>query len=122
MSQNELEVIFRGDDNHTKIPLINERVKNLHQAGQVLLKKYQGTVSKYLCYIISSNNYYHTTGTFVECVKSCSGSAEKLLRLIINDFDSFRDEADYKAYKGKFYRVNSRMIYTILCYIFIMDN
>lgn len=84
VTQNELEVIFRGDDNHTKIPLINERVRNLHQAGQVLLKKYQGT--------------------FVECVKSCSGSAEKLLRLIINDFDSFRDEADYKAYKVSFYK------------------
>ncbi|XP_047356947.1 queuosine salvage protein isoform X3 [Vespa velutina] len=104
VTQNELEVIFRGDDNNTNIPLINERVRNLHQAGQVLLKKYQGTVSKCLRYIVNSNNCYHNTGTFVECVKSCSGSAEKLLRLIINDFDSFRDEADYKGYKVSFYK------------------
>ncbi|KAK2576379.1 hypothetical protein KPH14_005726 [Odynerus spinipes] len=84
VTQNELEVIFRGDDNHTNIPLIKERVKNLHQAGQVLLKKYQGT--------------------FIECIKSSSGSAEKLLKLIINDFDSFRDEADYKGYRVSFYK------------------
>lgn len=84
VTQNDLEVIFRGDDNQTNIPLIKERVKNLHKAGQILLKKYQGT--------------------FVECIKSCSGSAEKLLKLIINDFDSFRDEADYKGHRVSFYK------------------
>lgn len=84
ITQNELEVIFLGDDNHTNIPLIKERVNNLHQAGQVLLKKYQGT--------------------FVECIKACSGSAEKLLKLIVNEFDSFRDEADYQGYRVSFYK------------------
>ncbi|KAG7203309.1 hypothetical protein KM043_010398 [Ampulex compressa] len=84
LTRNEAESIFRGDDNETQIPLIDERVKNLQQAGKVLLEKYQGT--------------------FVECVKSCAGSAEKLLKLIVNEFDSFRDEAEYEGHRVSFYK------------------
>ncbi|XP_015180297.1 PREDICTED: UPF0553 protein C9orf64 homolog isoform X2 [Polistes dominula] len=83
ITKNELEVIFRGDDNTINIPLINERVKVLHEAGEVLLNKYKGT--------------------FVECIKSCAGSAEKLLKLIVTDFHSFQDEAQFQTYKRKEY-------------------
>ncbi|XP_014599687.1 PREDICTED: UPF0553 protein C9orf64 homolog [Polistes canadensis] len=84
ITKNELEVIFRSDDNNTNIPLINERVRVLHQAGEVLLNKYKGT--------------------FVECIKSCSGSAKKLLKLIVTDFHSFQDEAQFQTYKISFYK------------------
>lgn len=38
----DAEQIFRGD-NHTSIPLLDERVKSLREAGKILLEKYQGT-------------------------------------------------------------------------------
>ncbi|XP_076165923.1 queuosine 5'-phosphate N-glycosylase/hydrolase-like [Ptiloglossa arizonensis] len=79
----DAEQIFRGD-NETSIPLLDERVKSLREAGKILLEKYQGT--------------------FTECIKSSSGSAEKLLKLIVNDFESFQDESDYETYRVSFYK------------------
>ena len=40
-------------------------------------------------------------GSFLECVRACENSAEKLLKLIVNDFECFRDEAIYQNQKGK---------------------
>ncbi|XP_029048201.1 queuosine salvage protein [Osmia bicornis bicornis] len=79
----EAEQIFRGD-NQTSIPLLDERVKSLREAGKILLEKYQGT--------------------FVECIKSCSGSAEQLLKRIVNEFESYQDEADYEGHRVSFYK------------------
>jgi len=75
ITQQDAEVIFRGDDG-TSIPLMQDRLTNLHEAGNILLNKYQGT--------------------FVRCVESCKGSANELLRLIVGEFASYRDEADYE--------------------------
>ncbi|XP_011646160.2 queuosine salvage protein [Pogonomyrmex barbatus] len=79
----DAETIFRGDD-EVGIPLIHERVKGLQEAGKVLLDKYHGT--------------------FVECIKSCGGSAEKLLQLIVREFESYRDEADYEGHRISIYK------------------
>lgn len=84
LTRQDVENIFRGDDGETGIPLIQERIKGLHQAGNVLLDKYQGT--------------------FVECIKSCDGSAEKLLKLIVDEFESYRDEADYEGHRISIYK------------------
>lgn len=83
ITEEDAKVIFRGDD-ETDIPLLQDRIKNLHEAGKVLLTKYQGT--------------------FAECIKSCGGSAEKLLRLIVDEFQSYRDEADYEGHKISIYK------------------
>ncbi|XP_012227719.1 queuosine 5'-phosphate N-glycosylase/hydrolase [Linepithema humile] len=83
ITQKEAEIIFRGDD-ETTIPLIEDRVKNLQQAGKILLDKYQGT--------------------FAECIKSCDGSAKKLLKLIVDEFESYRDEADYEGHRISIYK------------------
>ena len=40
-------------------------------------------------------------GTFVECIKQSNNSAEQLLKLIVKDFECFKDEADYKGQRGK---------------------
>lgn len=37
----------------------------------------------------------------MECIKSCAGSAEKLLKLIVNEFESYQDEAEYDGHRGK---------------------
>ncbi|KAI4502258.1 hypothetical protein M0802_002940 [Mischocyttarus mexicanus] len=104
ITQDELEVIFRSDDGNTSIPLIHERVRILREAGEVLLNKYKGAISDSLCYIINNNICFHNIGTFVECVESCSGSAKKLLKLIVTDFPSFQDEVEYRKYKISFYK------------------
>lgn len=39
----DAEAIFRGDDKEVEIPLMQERLQVLHEAGDVLLRKYQGT-------------------------------------------------------------------------------
>ncbi|XP_011703539.1 PREDICTED: UPF0553 protein C9orf64 homolog [Wasmannia auropunctata] len=84
ITQQDAEVIFRGDDDEVGIPLIHNRVKGLREAGKVLLDKYKGT--------------------FAECVKSCEGSAKKLLQLIVNEFESYRDEADYEGHRISIYK------------------
>lgn len=83
ITQQDAEVIFRGDDD-VGIPLLQERIKGLHEAGRVLLDKYKGT--------------------FAECVKSCEGFAEKLLQLIVREFGSYRDEADYEGHRISIYK------------------
>lgn len=45
MTRSELEYIFRSDDGETNIPLIDERLRILHEVGDILLKKYQGIYS-----------------------------------------------------------------------------
>ncbi|XP_053986048.1 queuosine salvage protein isoform X1 [Hylaeus volcanicus] len=79
----DAEQIFRGDNTAT-IPLLDERIKSLREAGKILLENYQGT--------------------FTECIKLCSGSAEKLLKLIVNEFVSYQDEADYQNLRVSFYK------------------
>lgn len=87
ITHQDAEIIFRGDDG-TSIPLIRDRLANLHEAGSVLLNKYQGT--------------------FVRCIESCGGSADKLLKLIVGEFGSYRDEAYYEnancKYRVSFYK------------------
>lgn len=41
-------------------------------------------------------------GTFKTCIKSCKGSAVKLLDLIVNEFKAYRDEAVYEGQRGSF--------------------
>jgi len=83
ITQQDAEIIFRGDDD-VVIPLIHDRIKGLHEAGKILLEKYKGT--------------------FVECIESCKGSAEKLLQLIVKEFESYRDEADYEGHRISIYK------------------
>lgn len=42
ITKEELEYILRGDDEVTKIPLLAERLKCLHEVGKVLVEKYDG--------------------------------------------------------------------------------
>lgn len=73
----KLSHILRSDDGFTICPLITERVECLHQVGLKLIEKFNGN--------------------FENCVKSCEHSAEKLLYLIVEDFECFKDEATYNG-------------------------
>ncbi|XP_053672979.1 queuosine salvage protein [Anopheles nili] len=81
----QLESIMRSDTEDTKAPLLEERVRCLHEAGRVLLDRYEGK--------------------FENCVRTCAGSALTLLQRIVEDFPCFRDEA-VLAYDGSETRVS----------------
>ncbi|CAO1442906.1 unnamed protein product [Diamesa hyperborea] len=80
----QLEKIMRSDDGQTKVPLLEERVKCLHEVGQMLLDKYDGQ--------------------FLNCIKLAENSSEKLLKLIVEDFPCFRDEAVYNKQRVAIYK------------------
>jgi hypothetical protein len=84
ISLKELEKILLGDDFETKAPLLKERIKCLHQVSSKLLEKYDGN--------------------FENVVKAAEGSAQKLLRLIVDDFPCFRDEAVFNGQKVSIYK------------------
>lgn len=75
ISAQQLAHILRSDDGSTACPLLAERLQCLHQVGGHLLTKYDGD--------------------FGNCVRSADGSAQRLLRLIVDEFPCFRDEAEF---------------------------
>ena len=70
ISLENVQDFFRGTDG-TEIPLIEQRMANLREAGKVLIQKYAGKFSK--------------------AVEAADFDAVKIVRLIVNDFPSFRD-------------------------------
>ncbi|XP_029177551.1 queuosine salvage protein-like isoform X3 [Nylanderia fulva] len=82
ITRNELEYILRSKNSKTTIPLLDERLKILHDVGEILLKKYQGT--------------------FMECIKLSEYDANKLLKLLFDEFESYRDEVIYNGKKVRF--------------------
>ncbi|XP_071816725.1 queuosine 5'-phosphate N-glycosylase/hydrolase-like isoform X2 [Apostichopus japonicus] len=76
ITEEQLKQVFRSATN-TPIPLLEQRRKNLHEAGKVLLEKFGGS--------------------FVNCILECDKSAQKLLDLIVTNFPSYRDVGTYKG-------------------------
>ncbi|XP_019633643.1 PREDICTED: UPF0553 protein C9orf64-like [Branchiostoma belcheri] len=75
MTLQELAYLLRSDSD-VDMPMLQDRVNNLQEAGKVLKEKFDGS--------------------FVNCIKKCGGSAQKLLSLVVSNFSSYRDEAVYK--------------------------
>uniref|UniRef100_A0A8D8JUU3 Queuosine 5'-phosphate N-glycosylase/hydrolase n=1 Tax=Culex pipiens TaxID=7175 RepID=A0A8D8JUU3_CULPI len=80
----DLENILRSDDGQTKAPLLEERVRCLHEVGKILIEKYDAN--------------------FENCIKSCNQSAKALLKLIVDEFPCYRDEAIYNGQKVSIYK------------------
>lgn len=83
ITKEELNQILRGDSNKF-VPLLDERVASLHESGANLIE--------------------HFGGTFVNAVKHAENSAVKLLKIIVDYFPCFRDEADYKKKRVSLYK------------------
>lgn len=83
ITEEELKKLLRSDTG-VEIPLLSERVKCLHDVGNVLLENFEGS--------------------FVNCVKKANNSALCLLKLVVENFKCFRDEAVYKGQKVSFYK------------------
>ena len=80
---NEAKCIFRSATT-TDIPLLEKRVENLREAGKVLCSKYGSSVAK--------------------LVRSCEHSALRLVKTIVSDFSSFRDEGVFEGQNVSFYK------------------
>ncbi|OWF56555.1 UPF0553 protein C9orf64 homolog [Mizuhopecten yessoensis] len=83
ISKEELSNIFKSDTVFD-MPLLEDRLQVLQEAGKVLLKKYDGS--------------------FVNCIEKCDKSAQALMKLVVTDFPSYRDEAEYNGKQVAFYK------------------
>nr|XP_022300383.1 UPF0553 protein C9orf64-like [Crassostrea virginica]XP_022300384.1 UPF0553 protein C9orf64-like [Crassostrea virginica]XP_022300385.1 UPF0553 protein C9orf64-like [Crassostrea virginica] len=83
ITEKKLAEILKSDSD-IPIPLLEERVAVLREAGKVLLEKYDGK--------------------FSNCVKACNKSAQTLLQSVVRDFPSYRDEADFQGQPVSFYK------------------
>uniref|UniRef100_T1JJ82 Queuosine 5'-phosphate N-glycosylase/hydrolase n=1 Tax=Strigamia maritima TaxID=126957 RepID=T1JJ82_STRMM len=77
-------VHFLRSDTSWPIPLLDERYKVLKEAGNILNEKYEST--------------------FVTCITESKSNAVKLMELIVKNFPSYRDEAEYEGKKVCFYK------------------
>ncbi|XP_035829446.1 queuosine salvage protein isoform X2 [Aplysia californica] len=78
-----MKKIFRSD-NEFEIPMLEERVRVLNEAGKVLLEKYNGS--------------------FANVIKEAGKSAQALLRIVVNNFPSFQDVAEFSGKKVGIYK------------------
>ncbi|XP_018572949.1 queuosine salvage protein [Anoplophora glabripennis] len=83
ITEEELSKVLRSD-NKVVCPLMNERLKCLHEVGNVLLEKFDGS--------------------FENVVKKAENSATKLLSTVVDNFKCFKDEAIYKGHRVALYK------------------
>ena len=74
-TKEQVETIFRSDT-EGKIPLLDERLKAINDAGKVLTERF--------------------FGSFSFCVARAEKDVQKLLDLIVDNFESYRDMTQYK--------------------------
>ena len=70
----QLQHVFRGEG---RIPMMERRIANAREAGQVLKSRYGGS--------------------FARAIESCQGSAVRLVELLEREFSSFCDVATWKG-------------------------
>ncbi|XP_072926875.1 queuosine 5'-phosphate N-glycosylase/hydrolase isoform X1 [Hemitrygon akajei] len=79
----QLKYVLRSDTD-TPMPMIEERLRVLKEAGSILLEKFDGS--------------------FLNCIKKSENNAQKLLQLVVENFPSYRDEAMFQGKKVAFYK------------------
>ncbi|XP_029462080.1 queuosine salvage protein [Rhinatrema bivittatum] len=79
----QLKHVLRSDTD-VPLPLIEERLQVLREAGNILLEKFGGS--------------------YLNCVKKCEKSAQKLLQVVVENFPSYRDEATFLGKRVAFYK------------------
>jgi hypothetical protein len=84
LSLEQAKIIFRPDESSMELmPLLQERLDVLHQIGNVLIQEYQGS--------------------FLNCLKKASCSAQSLIELLLTDFTFvFQDTGYFKDQKVYF--------------------
>ncbi|EEP79792.1 conserved hypothetical protein [Uncinocarpus reesii 1704] len=82
-TENIIKHVFRSATDE-EIPLLQERIACLREAGQVLCDKYGGS--------------------FVSCIEEANNSAAGLVNLLAENFPCFRDEAKFDGKTVRFYK------------------
>ncbi|MEO8972314.1 MAG: queuosine salvage family protein [Ktedonobacteraceae bacterium] len=82
MSSDDIAHIFRGVPDSPPIPLVEQRLQNAHEVGQVLIAQYDGQ--------------------FSHAIEQVEGDAVKLASLLATHFTSFNDIALYRKYEVRF--------------------
>lgn len=77
----DLGRVLRGENT---IPMIERRVENLREVGEVLLAKYEGS--------------------FARLIDGCGGSAVRLIDRLVTDFLSFDDVGEFEGRVVRFYK------------------
>jgi len=83
VTMDTLSHVFRSDS-ASVMPLLDDRLTSLHMAAKVLLQKYDGR--------------------FANVVSSCSNSAVALYKRVVEEFETFRDEAEYEGQRVALYK------------------
>jgi hypothetical protein len=78
LSLDQMQHIFRSS-NGTTMPLLKERLNNLHEAARIINEDYDGDISR--------------------LVTAANRSAQSLINLLADKFPSYRDVATYKGRK-----------------------
>ncbi|CAO3564222.1 unnamed protein product [Mortierella alpina] len=79
----EIARIFRSDTKE-QIPLLQDRIRVIREAGRVLVEKFGGN--------------------FANCINQAEGSALKLVDIVTSNFSSFRDEAEFCGRKVQIFK------------------
>ncbi|CAH1761200.1 4754_t:CDS:10 [Entrophospora sp. SA101] len=83
LTDNGIRHIFRSATKE-EMPLLDERIHSIREAGKVLVEKFGGS--------------------FVNCITRANKSAANLLKIITENFNSFRDESNFQGRKVFFYK------------------
>ena len=83
ITETQAKKVFRSDSS-TDMPMLKERVQVMNEIGQVLLEKFNGS--------------------FSQCISDAKGSAQALLKIIVDNFPCYRDHHDYGAQRVSFYK------------------
>jgi len=90
----ELNQLLMGDDG-VPIPLLQDRVRCLHEVGGILTEKYDGR--------------------FIKLMDACGNSAARLLQLVLDTFPCFRDKAVFMDTEVAFHKRAQILVADIWC-------
>ncbi|KAF9409677.1 hypothetical protein BGZ94_001887 [Podila epigama] len=95
LPDSEIKRIFRSDTIE-EVPLLQERIAVLREAGNVLVEKFNGN--------------------FANCIAEANGSALKLVDILTSNFSSFRDEAEFCGRKVQIFKRAQILVADLACF------
>ncbi|XP_069471541.1 queuosine 5'-phosphate N-glycosylase/hydrolase-like [Ambystoma mexicanum] len=79
----QLRHVMRSDTN-IPMPLMEERLRVLHETGNIMIEKFGGS--------------------YLNCVKKSEKSALRLMQMVVENFPSYRDEGTFEGRRVTFYK------------------
>jgi hypothetical protein len=84
LTEDDVATILRGDPGSEEVPLLHARLAHLHEVGHGLLARWDGS--------------------FVTAIRGARGSAPRLVREVLDVFESFRDTAPWQGHRINLYK------------------